>query len=172
MRTKWTAVTLIGILVVLLAIGLAVSVDILTVRLPRRDFKPVVAVRVTRGSEFSLNYRHSVELTEVEGRFLIGEGPVLLIKETRFTSVGSGLPNTRTYKTRREDGWFVVDEGPKVSDEIRFFISPVNQTRLIIDGHPFSFDRLKPGTLIAINVERMPISRWLILRTAMTGTAE
>ena len=172
MLIKWTAATLIGIAAVLLAIGWAVSVDILTVRLPRRDFKPVVAVRVSRGSEFSLNYRHSVELTEVEGRFLIGEGPVLLIKETRFTSVGSGLPNTRTDKTRRENGWFVVDEGPKFSDEIRFFISPVNQTRLIIDGRPFSFDHLKPGTLIAINVERMPISRWLMLRATMTGTAE
>lgn len=152
----------------LLAISLTLSVDILTVRLPRRDFKPVVALRVSRGSEFSLNYRHSVEMTEVEGRFQIGKGPVLLIKETRFTSVGSGLPNSRTDKTRLLDGWFVVDEELRVSEEIRFFISPVNQTRLIVNGRIFPLFRLEPGTLIAINVERMPIHRWLRLCATVT----
>jgi hypothetical protein len=168
LRTRQKAATLISIVVVLLAIGLTVPVDILTVRLPRRDFKPVVAVRVSRGSEFSLNYRHSVELTEVEGRFLIGKGPVLLIKETRFSSVGSGLPNTRTDKTRHLDGWFVVDEELRVSDEIRFFISPVNQTRLIVGGRIFHLYRLGSGSLIAIGVERMPIHRWLRLCAAAT----
>jgi hypothetical protein len=164
LRRKRTAVFLIGIGVILLAAGMALPVKVLTVRLPHREFKPIIAVRVTPGSDIRLKYRHSVELTEVEGRFRIGPGPVLLIKETRFTSIGSGLPNTRTGKTRRENGWFVVDEGLKVSDEIRFFISPVNRTRLIVDGRIFPLFRLEPGTLISIDVERMPMSRWLLLR--------
>ena len=144
------------------------TVDVLTVRLPRREFKAVIVVRVTPGSEFRLNYRHSVELTEVEGRFRVGPGPVLLIKETRYTSVGSGLPNSRPDKTRRENGWFIVDEDLKVNEELRFFISPVNRTRLIVDGRIFPLFRLDPGTLISIDVERMPIFRWLLLRTGLT----
>lgn len=93
---------------------------------------------------------------------------MLLIKETRYTSVGSGLPNSRPDKTRRENGWFVVDEDLKVNEELRFFISPVNRTRLIVDGRIFSLFRLDPGTLISVDVERMPISRWLLLRTGLT----
>lgn len=167
MRKKRTAVFLFGIGAILLAAGLALPVKVLTVRLPRREYKPVIAVCVTPESDIHLNYRHSVELTEVEGRFRIGPGPVLLIKETRYTSVGSGLPNARADKTRRENGWFVVDEGLRASDEIRFFISPVNRTRMIVDGRIFPLFRLEPGTLISIDVERMPMSRWLLLRAEL-----
>ena len=155
---------MIGFGVILAAAVSLIPISVLTVRLPRLNGRPVTATRVVSGSEFLLGYRHSVELTDVEGRFRVGPGPTLLIKETRYTSVGSGLPNDRRGETRRENGWFVVDEGMRASEEIRFFILPVNRTRLSVDDRRFSFDHLKPGTLIAIKIERMPISRWLVLQ--------
>ena len=91
----------------LLSLVLFLRVDAVTVRLPREENRLFGAVRVVSGSEVQLSYRHSVEKTMVEGVFSIGPGPVLQAKETRMTSVGTGLPNTYAARTRREgNGWW------------------------------------------------------------------
>ena len=156
----------------LLAILALYPPNVLTVRLPRRDSKAVLAVRVVEGARVALSYRHSVELTEVEGRFRVAPGPCLRISETRFTSVGAGLPNTAVERTRLEDGWFVVDEGLRKIEELRFFLSPVNRTHLTVGGRICSFESLDPGSLLVINVERMGWLKWFRLRQALDMTAK
>ncbi len=133
------------------------------VRLPRREGKTLWVERVETGEEAVLSYRHSVERTQVEGIFTAGRGPGLLIKETRFTSVGSGLPNAHPDRTRHQDGWTVVDEGLRDLGALRFFISPVNCTRLLISGKVFDLNRLEPGSLVGISIERMRAFRFCFL---------
>ena len=114
------------------------------------------------GSEVVLRYRHSVEKTMVEGVFIIGNGPVLQAKQTRMTSVGTGLPNTRAAKTRREGRWLVVDEELATVPGFDFFISTVNETRLTVDGTALGVDRLASGSVIHIDVERMRLLAWML----------
>ena len=108
-----------------------------------------------------LSYRHSVELTAVEGRFKVGPQSEILAVETRMESVGTGLPNAYPERTRTEDGWLVVDEGQKPIGPIRFFVVPINKTRLNIAGRSIDLMILKSGTLIQVSAERIFLITWL-----------
>lgn len=154
----------IASLVLLLALGLFLRVDAVAVRLPREENRLFGAVRVASGSEIQLSYRHSVEKTMVEGVFAIGPGPVMQAKETRMTSVGTGLPNTYTARTRREGQWLVVDEGLATVPGFDFFISAVNATRLAVDGTAIAVERLASGSVIHIEVERVRLLEWIMWR--------
>ncbi len=151
-------------LVLLLSLVLFLRLDTLTVRLPREENRLFGAVRVASGSEVWLRYRHSVEKSMVEGVFLIGPGPVLQAKQTRMTSVGTGLPNTYAARTRQEGQWLVVDEGLTTVPGFDFFISTVNETRLDVDGTAIAVDRLASGSVIHIDVERVRLLNWILWR--------
>ena len=84
------------------------TVVIFTVRLSQERGRLVWAVSPRVGDEMRLSYNHSVEKTPVEGVFVIAQGPVLRIRETRMASVGTGLPNTVPERTRRQGYWIVV----------------------------------------------------------------
>lgn len=155
-------------LVLLLGLVLFPKVDAVTVRLPRVANSLFDAVRVASGDEMRLRYRHSVEKTMVEGVFTVGPGPVLQAKETRMTSVGTGLPNTRVTQTRREGQWLVVDEGLANVPGIDFFIVSVNATRLMVNGTAVAVDTLASGSVIRIDVERVRLLEWLLWRYGKT----
>lgn len=108
-----------------------------------------------------MSYRHSVEKTMVEGVFSVGPGPVLQAKETRMTSVGTGLPNTYAGRTRREGQWIIVDEGLAIVPGFDFFISTVNATRLSMDGTGIPIEALASGSVIHLDVERVRLVDWL-----------
>ena len=151
-------------LVLLLGLSLFLRVDTLTVRLPREENRLFGAVRVVTGSNVRLRYRHSVEKTMVEGVFSIGPGPVLQAKETRMTSVGTGLPNTDAARTRREGQWMVVDEGLTTVPGFDFFISAVNTPRLAVDGAAIAVERLASGSVIHIQIEQVRLLEWMMWR--------
>lgn len=159
-----TGVSLIGAGGVVLLILQLVCVDVFTLRLPRQTSKLVAAVRVTQGQAVRLSYRHSVELMQVEGRFEVGPGPSLLLRETRTTSAGTGLPNTHPNRTRREGSWFVIDEELREVGGFRFFLVPINQTRLRAAGRQINLDAIKAGSIIQMDVERLNLLRWLFWR--------
>jgi len=84
-----------------------------------------------------------------------------------MTSVGTGLPNLSPERTRRDGEWIIVDEGlKKLEDGLRFYLSPVNQTRLIAAGQHISLDKIKAGSIILIDVERISLMKWLLWRFA------
>jgi hypothetical protein len=142
-------------------------IDVFTLRLPKREFKQIEAIRMSQGQEVIIAYRHSVERTRVEGCFTIGPGPALYAKETRMTSVGTGLPNASPERTRRDGEWIVVDEGlKKLEDGLRFYLSPVNQTRLTAAGQHINLEKIKAGSLILVDVERISLMKWLLWRFA------
>ena len=108
----------------------------------------------------SLRYRHSVELTAVEGRFIIGPKSEILAVETRMESVGTGLPNAFPERTKTEDGWLVVDEGQRPVGPIRFFVVPINKPRLVIAGRLVDLMKLETGTLVQVSAEKMFLISW------------
>ena len=82
-----------------------------------------------------------------------------------MTSVGTGLPNSSPDKTRRDGEWIVVDEGlKKLEDGLRFYLSPVNRTRLIAAGQHISLEKIKAGSIILVDVERISLMEWLLWR--------
>jgi hypothetical protein len=157
----WWAVTA-GFILLFLTIY---PIDVFTLRLPKYQFRQIAAIRISQGEKVIIAYRHSVERTRVEGCFTIGPGPALYAQETRMTSVGTGLPNSSPDKTRRDGQWIIVDEGLKKLEEgLRFYMSPVNHTRVIAAGQHINLERIKAGSIILLDVERISLMKWLLWR--------
>ena len=133
----------------------------LTLRLPREEGRLVWAILVVPGDPITLAYRHSVEKGRVKGEFTVGRDGRILVKSTSMDSVGTGLPNTE--KGRRQGEWMVVEEGGKPLDEgIRFFLSPINQTRVTAGNANMPLAGLKPGSLLLIDVESIRLWRYAL----------
>ena len=64
-------------------------------------------------------------------------------------------------RTRLENGWIVVDEELRPVGPIRFFIMPVNQTRLTIAARHIPVEQLEAGTLIQVEAMRTSALSWL-----------
>jgi len=154
-----------GLTIVLLA-GLGLwPVEIVTVRLPRADNQVIAAIRVGEEDRIVLTYRHSVELSTVEGIFKVGEDFRLQAVETRMESVGTGLPNAEPVRTKIQNGWQVVDEGLKPIETLRFFIVPINRPRLTIAGRAVDLSSIPGGTLIEIAAGKMIAAVYLFYRS-------
>ena len=156
-------ITILAIIVsCLIVIGAAFwPVQIVTVSLPKENDRQIAAVRAGGDDIISLSYRHSVELTAVEGRFKVGPESEILAVETRMESVGTGLPNASPERTKTEDGWLVVDEELRPVGPIRFFMVPINKTRLTIAGQSIDLMNLRAGTLVQVSAERIFLIAWL-----------
>ena len=136
-------------------------VNAATVRLPRENNRLFGLVRTAAGADIRLRYRHSVEKTMVEGRFTIAPGPVLQAVETWMASVGTGLPNTQSARTRREGEWIVVDEGLQPIPGFDFFLSAINKTQVTVDGAAVPVAALAPGSVIHLDVEYVHLGQWV-----------
>ena len=157
----------IGILSAVIALSLAVSalysIRLFTLRLPENGNALYYASRVHRGDEVRIRYMHSVEKSPVEGRFEIAEDRQLEAVETRMKSVGTGLPNTESDRTKIEDSWIVVDEGRKKLDEIRFFYSPAEtEMSISVKGNDIPLKDIPPGGIMVLAVERTSLLRWVL----------
>ena len=149
-----------------LAVTLAVwPVRVLEVSLPRKGDRVIAAIRVRVGDRVLIKYRHSVELIEVEGLFLIGPESGLTVVETRFESSGSGLPDSSPERTSRKGGWWVVDEKNRPLEAFRFYIVPINRTRLTVAGKPIPIAALDSGTLIQLKSFKISQIEWLFSMT-------
>ena len=151
-----------GVLIIgtVLAILYYMPISALTVRLPYEDHRLIEAARVSPGDTLNLSYRHSVERTQVVGRFAIGKDQTLLATETRMTSVGTGLPNCEKDRTHRDGKWIVVDEGYQKLPDLRFYYTTINQTQLTVAGQPLDFDAVRSGNLLLIAVETPRLIQW------------
>ncbi len=146
--------------------GLAVvGQNLVTVRLPKEDNRLLSAGVLGSSGYVSLVYRHSVELTQVEGRFRLGPGHKLAAFETRMASVGTGLPNAEPGRTRLEKNWIVVDEGMRSVGRVRFYMEPINRTRIRLAGRQVPLDRVRSGSILQIDAERPALWQWALWRT-------
>jgi len=167
MRHRITGAVAAAVILLSAAIVLFWPIDVLSVRALRFASGAMTALPVTPGSDVRIHYRHSVELTPVEGRFEVDQTQGLVAVQTRFTSNGSGLPNTAVARMRREKEWFVVDEQRRPVQPLRFYLQSVNQTRLTVDGRDLDLSSFRSGNLLGIQVEH--IGRWSWLRWQLTG---
>lgn len=133
---------------------------VLTIRLPRENNRLVRAIKTSPGEKLILTYRHSVERSLVQGVFKVAEKGFANLA-TKMESVGTGLPNTSPERTTRQGKWIVVDEGEKPLQHIRFFLSPINHTRLNIGAKALDLEGLRPGSILVIGVEHPSLAAWL-----------
>jgi hypothetical protein len=147
------AVFAISILLVLL-VGVALwPVQVVSLKLPRENNRRIVSIPAVEGDRILLVYRHSVELTAVEGHFQVGPQSEILALKTRMQSAGTGLPNTAHDRTVIRDGWIEVNEARRPVGTIRFFFVPINQTRLVIAGRDIDLSAIEAGALLEIAAE-------------------
>lgn len=135
-------------------------VTLVRVQLPKANGQLLTAQRVAMTDTICLGYRHSVELIRVEGCFQPAPQEGFEALETRMESVGTGLPNAAAGRTTLKEGWIVVDEQHRPINAIRFFIVPINQTRLTIAGRLLALNRLPDGTLVQVTAERVSAWHW------------
>ena len=81
-------------------------VQVVTVTLPRQNNRMLSATRIHPDGFIRFSYRHSVELTRVEGRFQVTPDSELVAVDTRMESAGPvfQIP-TPTERPWRTDGW-------------------------------------------------------------------
>lgn len=155
MVNKTARTLLLGSLICLLFLS-SYNVNSFTVRLPNQKNRIAFLIAATPGDEISLTYRHSVEKTLVKGIFQISP-PSILAKETWMTSVGTGLPNTFSKRTRREGKWIVVDEGLTKIENFRFFISEVNNSQITTPSGDIDLMKFPSGTVILLAAEKISL---------------
>ena len=137
-----------------LLVGVALwPVQVVNLKLPRENNRWIASIPAAEGDRILLAYRHSVELTAVEGHFQIGPRSEILALKTRMQSAGTGLPNTAYDRTVIRNGWIEVDEARRPVGTIRFFLVPINQTRLVIAGRDTDLSAIQAGALLEISVE-------------------
>jgi hypothetical protein len=150
-------------MVTVLAFGLALwPVEIVTVTLPKHNSHLISASRVGPDDLVRFRYRHSVELTAVEGLFQVGPESKLLAVETRMESVGTGLPNAYPERTIKRNGYMVVDEKRRPVGSIRFFLAPINEVQLAVANHAVDTDNLEPGVLVEVAAKKIHLIRWIL----------
>ncbi|MHC4074045.1 MAG: DUF1850 domain-containing protein [Planctomycetota bacterium] len=137
-----------------LIVGLALwPVQVVSLKLPRENYRWIASIPAAEGDRILLTYRHSVELSAVEGYFQVGPQSEILALKTRMQSTGTGLPNTAYDRTEIRNGWIEVDEARRPVGTIRFFLVPINQTRLVIVGREVDLSAIEAGALLEISVE-------------------
>lgn len=112
--------------------------------------------RLGEGSEFTVKYTHSVELTPVWEIYEIRGGKIIL-KETIFQSFGAGLPSTSPYEFDIvENGFRLHDINLEMSDLI-YRVGKVRANHLIIiRGNEYAFlDFAKPEEGLRFETKRM-----------------
>ena len=155
------AILVLGLPIALLSVW---ELRTVTVTLPRESGHRIFETWVDPGDDIRLRYRHSVELTWVEGRFQVDKQGRLRILETRMESMGTGLPDTAAADTRSEAGQIIVDEKKRPLPAFRFYVLPINQAQLAIAGKRVDLSSLKAGSLIEISAQRVRAGAWLIDR--------
>lgn len=157
----------------LLIVGVALwPVQVVSLKLPRENNRWIASVPAAEGERILLAYRHSVELTAVEGHFQVGPQSEILALRTRMQSAGTGLPNSAYERTAIKNGWIEVDEAQRPVGTIRFFLMPINQTRLVIAGRDIDLSAIDSGALLEISVENRHLIQRVFDRLLSHGVSQ
>jgi hypothetical protein len=149
-----------------LAAGLAfVPVHALEIKAVKPG-RVVFATLVRPGVTLRLSFIHSVEHSPVEDFFRIDETYRLVLYETRFRSMNTGLP-TAAYGAERfartAEG-FRVTNMQRILPAIETWVHRDYDNTLRINGRTLRLPDLAGNTLLRLSVEQIPLGRLLLLR--------
>jgi len=154
-----------------LAAALAAAVGLIPLHVLEVDAikeeKPVLVRAVRAGDEFSLGYVHSVELSPVRDYFRIDESYRIVLCDTTFQSLNTGLPSTIAGDERliREGDHFRISGMNRSLPFIELRVQERTDNTLIVGGvESFKLHTLTGGTLLRISVKKIPLWNYLHLR--------
>ena len=127
----------------------------------------VFLARVTPGDTFTLSFIHSVEKSEVTDYFRIDDDHRIILYQTEFGSLNTGLPavvsDGETF-SRTERGFRLSNPG-RVLPEIQLWVHEDHGGSLAMGGKVFSLPALAGNGLLRISTRR--IFAWELLPLAL-----
>ncbi len=134
--------------------------------LKARDFRTdeyLKAWTIKNKDNFSVNYTHSVQLTEVKELYQV-EGSKIILRETYFKSYGAGLPATTSYDFEiTEEGFRIYNINEIITNLIYRTGAERADHRMLIHGREIRFlDFSKPRTGVKLDIGRMPFISYIV----------
>ncbi|MCG0275593.1 MAG: DUF1850 domain-containing protein [Thermosediminibacteraceae bacterium] len=122
------------------------------------EYKKTTTVLPVKSGEFTLTFVHSIERTPVYELYRINDDSTVTLKETRFYSLGTGLPFNPSGTFKNVNGQFVVTQS-RTLEKIPLWVSPLPGHAVIIDGRRINFtDIAESEDLLTISAAH----RWVI----------
>jgi hypothetical protein len=148
------AFLLVGILLV---IGF-IPLHILEIREARRG-KTVFMQKVSPGETFSITFVHSVEKSPVTDYFRIDDTYRIILYETAFRSLNTGLPATISEGQRltRTDQGFRLSIIEGILPDIQFWVDDKYGGALSIGGRVVPLAALAGNTLLQMRIRKIPV---------------
>jgi hypothetical protein len=134
----------------------------------------VLARTVRPGEQFSLGYIHSVELSPVWDHFRIDDSCRIILYETTFHSLNTGLPSTlgTGEKLVREGDRFRISGMNRGLPWVDLRVHEGNDNTLILAGEaPVKLYTLVGNSVIRIQIQKIPVWGYLYLRTKTIGAS-
>ena len=152
---------------VLIAAGLF-PVPILEIR-DTRQGKTVFAQRVSPGESFSLEFIHSVEKSPVKDFFRVDDDYRIVLYETAFRSLNTGLPATLSEGERlsRTAQGYRLSIPDRVIPDIRLWVDRQYAGALTIGARRIPLADLAGNTLLQFKVRKAPL--WEYACRSWTG---
>lgn len=125
--------------------------------------------RVAPGDTFTLSFIHSVEKSPVTDHFLIDDTGRIILYETEFRSLNTGLPavvSDGEVLTRSEQG-FRLSTIRRVLPEILLWVHEDYGGSLGVDGWVVSLPALAGNGLLRVSTQR--VFAWELLPWALRG---
>ena len=132
-----------------------------------KEERPVLVRTVRAGDEFSLGYIHSVELSPVRDYFRIDESYRIILCETTFRSLNTGLPSTLAGGERliREGDHFRISGMNRALPFIDLQVQEKTDNTLLVGGvESFKLHALAGDTLLRIRIHKTHIWGYLYLK--------
>lgn len=113
--------------------------------------------RIKEGDTFVIEHTHSVELTKVSEKYII-EGQNIILTESRFNSLGAGLPATTPYKFElTKEGFRIYDINQNMDDLVYRTGAVRANHKLNLNSKSYDFlDFSEPRTGIKFTLDKIP----------------
>jgi hypothetical protein len=140
-----------------------IPLDALEVRASGGLGRVVFLERVTPGDTFTLSFTHSVEKSEVTDYFRIDDGHRIILYQTEFGSLNTGLPAVVSGGEvfERTDRGFRLSNLKRVLPEILLWVHEDHGGSLGVDGRVVSLPALAGNGLLRVSIRR--VFAWEIL---------
>lgn len=119
--------------------------------------------KIKNGTEFTVEYTHSVERTPVIENYIV-KGKDIILLDAYFSSLGAGLPATTDYKFELlEDGFRLYDINEKI-DYLVYRTGAVRANHILyINNKEYEFlDFTNPRTGVEFNIKKLRLLSYLI----------